>query len=88
MPAAFAATPGPAWLSSLAGQLEKLSAWVRVERGAEGLVVLHCGMRDAAAWAKSFSGVAQQAKVRAAGNVLTFSRDGHAVRVVMHAATV
>lgn len=90
LPAAvFAAVTEPAWLTSLSRQLGKQSTWVSTERSAEGGVELHCGMRDAGAWAKSFSrGAARDTKVQAAGNVLTFTRDGHVVRVVMHPVTV
>ena len=58
---------------------------MRTERGAKGAVAFHCGMRDAAAWAGSFSKLAaKDVRVLAAGNILSFSRGGRAVRVVMH----
>ena len=79
----------PAWLTCLSKQLNKQSSWLRKGRGAKGEVEFHCGIGDAAAWSASFSKLAAKGtKVLAAGNVLTFSRDECAVRVVMHQASV
>ncbi len=86
---AFAAPNDPSWLTLLSKQLNKQSRWLRKGRGAKGEVEFHCGIGDAPAWSASFSKLAaRDTKVRAAGNVLSFSRGGHNVRVVMHQASV
>ena len=90
LPASAVAAPDdPGWLGEFSKQLGELSTWVRREPGANGVVELHCGMRDAAAWARSFSRLAaKDTMVHASGNVLTLSRGGRSLRVVMHQASV
>ena len=85
---AIDALDDPAWLTRLLEQLGQQSLWVRREHGAAGME-LHCGIRDVAAWAETFSKEAAQGlKVRAAGNVLTLAVAGEAVRVVMHLTAI
>lgn len=83
---AFATPALPAWLAAFSGELAKSSVWVRTERGIDGVFELHCGIRDAAEWAKAFSSPAGTGRVLAKGNILTFSRAGCAVQVIMHPA--
>jgi hypothetical protein len=74
----------PVWLTDLTKRLRQQSWHMSTKRGAAGAVEFHCGMRDAASWAESFGKlIAGEFKVRASENVLTFSRGGKAVRVIM-----
>ncbi|MES2469176.1 MAG: hypothetical protein V4675_17850 [Verrucomicrobiota bacterium] len=81
---AFATPALPAWLAAFAGELAKNSVWVQTERGIDGELELHCGIRDAAAWSKAFSSLAGTGRVHAQGNILTFSKAGCALQVIMH----
>lgn len=77
---------GPAWLAGLTRQLHSMSAWVRTANAA-GVTELHCGVSDVPAWAGCAAKLAGQGnRVMAHGNVLSFSLNNRAVRVVMHPA--
>ncbi len=85
VPATAFATPAlPAWLAALSGELTKQSVWVRTERGIDGEFEVHCGIRDAAEWSKAFSSLAGTGRVHAKGNILTFSKAGCTLQVIMH----
>ena len=84
LPASAFAKEEPTWLTRLSARLDQLSVRMHRQGGAGGEIEFHCEIRDAATWAGSFSKLAVPGtRVRAGGNVLAFSRDGHSVRVIM-----
>jgi hypothetical protein len=84
LPAGVYAIEDPAWLTGLSKQLEQLSHRMSRKSGTAGEVEFHCEMQDAAFWGASVARLtARGTPVRAQGNVLTFSRSGKVVRLVM-----
>jgi hypothetical protein len=76
---------GPDWLAALRDRLLALAVWVRTERAPDGAVEAHCGVADPRAWAGCAEHLAGRGiPVRAAGNTLSFSANGHPVRIILH----
>jgi hypothetical protein len=77
-----AADRGFANLKSLLGGT---SEWVRSVTAEDGVVELHCGIRDFSALSACVGQFADKGqRVRVLGNVLSFRAEGQAVRVVLH----
>ena len=81
-------TSSPEWLEPLLRRLNGITTWVRPEIDDEGNAVIHCAVKEASIWAKHAGGLAGPGgKVRASGNVLSFSQSGRKVSIVLHAHT-
>ena len=73
-----------AWQKELMARLRSIASWVRPVAAADALE-LHCGVAELGSWAGRPARIAGKGtRVHARGNILTFTVDGHAVRVVLH----
>ncbi len=75
----------PDWLAGFRDRLRALAAWVRTEQAADGAVEAHCGVADPRTWAGCAEQLAGRGvPVRAGGNTLSFTANGHRVRIILH----
>lgn len=75
----------PRWLGNLKGRLRSLAIWTRMDKGADGVPELHCGVHRVEKFAHQLPLLTDgNTQILAAGNSLTLTIDGNPVRVVMH----